>query len=690
MSANLNPHVIDLLSWHGHAAGGVHVPFQARANPLGQVIVTSLVTKLRTLASQIAGNPDSRPRWIFLVGGPGNGKSETVQDFLEQLDSSLAIGGALVQALRLKYSCAGLLPRKVEILPNDLVSGVAAFTANVGRLMVIQDATATESAMGNAARELADDLADLLTCPATPPVPVFVACANRGLLARTMNEAVRGFGPNNEVTTLLASVIQASSLGLETLARRKQCWPLETDERFACWPLDVESLASNDTTPSPLDVIVRTAAELARWETAGRCQDCTARDLCPFRQSAEWLRDNTIRANLLALLRRGELARGQRWNFRDAFSLVAELLVGQWSDFEPADHPCRWVHQHHAGAGTSPPDTNSALALATHLYPSAMFKGGHPRHAAATFLETRPITPQSQPLTHSLVSGAAAISEYASAKPIREMLARDYLRLDPATSTPSDPTHPLRLIEDAFCQSVEQGRSELRCHAIPARAEDALLELLERAEAEWDLLGRESATAVAAVCLLRKIAGMIAKRSAGLRLGYHALDEYLADYEASLRDASRLSSIRVALQALLGDTVPRFNLLEILGQPTAERQPLVSLQGSPPGIRPVLAPVATASTPGHDLPCIVFTNPAYRIPLTFDFFMALRLRKEGCAGSSLPASVRAALDRTRHRFAGELCRQDDLFVDGRASIVLATGQRITLPSAGRAPALVTD
>src|SRR5690348_2614638 len=103
MPDNLNPHVVDLLSWHGHAAGGVHVPFQVRANPLGQVIETSLVSRLRALASQIAASPASRPRWIFLVGGPGNGKSETVQDFLEHLDSSLAMGGALVQALRLKF-----------------------------------------------------------------------------------------------------------------------------------------------------------------------------------------------------------------------------------------------------------------------------------------------------------------------------------------------------------------------------------------------------------------------------------------------------------------------------------------------------------------------------------------------------------------------------------------------------------
>jgi hypothetical protein len=570
-----------------------------------------------------------------------------------------------------------------------LARGSTGFAAKIHRLIVVQDATATETAAGNAAGELADDLADLFTCPPTPPLPVFVACANRGLLARAMNEAVRTYGDANPVTRLLAHVIQASSLGHETLAGRKRCWPLEDDDRFACWPLDVESLLADGHGPSPLDFILRQAVEGARWETAGRCQDCTSRATCPFRQNAEWLRTDALRGNLLTLLRRGELARGQRWNFRDAFSLAAELLVGQWSDFEPSTHPCQWVHQHQAATGTSATDAQSILSLASQLYPNAMFRGGESRQAAIAFLEQRTIAPQVQPLTQALIAGLGLGDHRASSKPIRDMLLRDYSRLDPATYTPVIPTHALRVIEDAFCQSVEQGRSAFQASS-PSPVEDRLLSLLEKAEQEWDTLGRESATAIAAVCLIRKIAAMIAKRSAGLRYGHHALDEYLADYEASLRDVARLAAVRGALQPLLGETVPRFNMLEILGQPTAERQPLVSLNGQGPGIRPVAAPVGTPTTPGHDVPCIEFTNLNYRIPLTFDFFMAIRLRKDGCAGSSLPASVRAAIDRVRHRIAGGLCRSDDLFVDGRASIKLPADQRLTLPVAAGQPTVVAD
>lgn len=246
MPANVNPHVATLLTWHGHSGGGVHVPFQARSNPLGRVIETPLVHRLRGLAEQIASNAAPHPRWIFLVGGPGNGKSETVQDFLVRLDAELGLNGALLRLLEQRFSPPGMLPRKVEITPGDLGAGGAEFAAKVGRLMIIQDATATESALGDAASELAHDVADLLTTPETP-TPLFVACANRGLLARAMNEAFRAYGKENDATKILANVIQASSLGHETLAGRRPCWPLETDARFACWPLDIESLLVSQT-----------------------------------------------------------------------------------------------------------------------------------------------------------------------------------------------------------------------------------------------------------------------------------------------------------------------------------------------------------------------------------------------------------------------------------------------------------
>ena len=85
MPRNLNPWVPELLSWHGHERGGVRVPFdETSGNPLrgsgGEndgIIQTPLMLKLAALAVSVAAG-ELGPRLIFLVGGPGNGKSEAV------------------------------------------------------------------------------------------------------------------------------------------------------------------------------------------------------------------------------------------------------------------------------------------------------------------------------------------------------------------------------------------------------------------------------------------------------------------------------------------------------------------------------------------------------------------------------------------------------------------------------------
>jgi len=554
--------------------------------------------------------------------------------------------------------------------------------------MIVQDATATETASGNAAKELADEIAALFTHPTTP-VPVFVACANRGLLSRAMVEA-RSYGPGNVVSELLARVIQACSLGIETLTGRRRCWPLEPDDRFACWPLDVESLVvSAGDQPPPLDVILDRATDESEWEVAGRCLDCEAAANCPLRQNAVWLRDSAIRGTLLSLLRRGELARGQRWNFRDTFSLAAELIVGQWSDFDSCGSPCEWIHLQHARLTGLAHAAEAATCLIAQLYPNALFRGGITVSAARAFLVAHDVDASTHPTTAQILDRLAAAHAGDTTKPIREMLAQDYSRLDPASYTDADTNSPLRLVEDAFCQSVAQGVALFGASA-PSTIELAWCELLEKAEDEWDVLGMESASAVAAVRVLRRLGSAVAKRSEGVRLGFHALREYLHEYETALRNPSQLHAIRAALQPLLGYETPRFNMLEILGQPTADTQPMVTLLAPSPGWRPVPAPDGTYDTPGHDVPCIEFKDPDYRVPLTFDFFMALRLRKDGCAGSSLPASVRAAIDGIRHRYAGHFSKQDQLFADGRASIGLAPNISLTLPAVAGVPLLITE
>jgi hypothetical protein len=683
MPLNHNPAAKELLEWHGHDRGGVHVPFQAGSNPFGGTIPTPLVVRLRDLAAAIASGSAGHPRWIFLVGGPGNGKSETVHDFLTHLDNLLGLGGSLSAHLVQKYRDVPIVPRKVEVIASDLAGAPAAFAEKVGRLVIVQDATATEDAEGNAARELADDIVDLLTVDRSKLLPVFLVCANRGLLSRALREAFLHWGGAKDVTQLIVELIRASSLGADALEGRPQCWPLESEPHVACWPLDLESLLVGQSGQTPFDRIFDRATTEANWETDGRCKDCTAREICPLRQNAAWLRQDSLRNHLRSIIRRGELASGQRWNFRDLFSLAAELIVGQWSDFEGNDHPCAWVHKNAQMASVSVAGVGPAISLAEHLYPHALFRGVHTSPGETPCREL--LTGMQQGISREVIRWACDDVK-GSSKPIRAKLSKELERLDPAIFSPSTSLHPLRLVEDHFSQSIELGKSENWQPAL-TKAESLFLEILDAAERDWDLLSRDITRAVRVIQVLRRTAAVFVKRSIGVRLGHHAMEHYLKDYEASLRDTPKLRQATTALQPLLGDNGFRFNVVESFGQPQAEgsTETLVVLEAEKPGVVAHPAPTATPNSPGHDIPSFEITGTGYRMPLTFDFYLALRLRQEGCAGSSLPASVRAALDRVRHRFAGKQFRDLAKFVDGRARIVIDNGFVISVPGVSSPP-----
>ncbi len=417
MPLNINPFTAELLAWHSHDRGGVRVPFQPGDRPLGRTIDTTLILRLRRLAQEISQGRVGLPRWIFLVGGPGNGKSEAVESFLTALDQELGLSGSLIAALSASFAAGRMLKRRVEVRPGDLSSGEDRFRGIIGRLILIQDATATEDPSGDAARALAQDLADLYTSGENP-APFFLVCANRGLLARAINEASRDYGPDNAITKLLSDVIRASGLGLDALARdRMPCWPLSTDAQAACWPLDLESLLVEvqPGTVAPVAQAVAAASDDQQWEITGRCLDCDAKDNCPLRQNSVWLRDSGRVSSLVRILRGGELATGQRWNFRGLFSLVAEIIVGEWTDFTGFSSPCQWVHaQHQALADENQPQAvDAAFRLTRRLYPHALFSSLPLTDVARTLLDKATnLQPRSQRFLSLLAAEQAGSSAH--------------------------------------------------------------------------------------------------------------------------------------------------------------------------------------------------------------------------------------------------------------------------------------
>lgn len=678
MPLRLNPQVTELLTWHGHDSGGVQVPFQKKS-PIGQPIETALIRKLRSLAKSIAEGT-ARQRWIFLVGGPGNGKSETIQDFLTTLDKDLGMQGKLCHLLGEKFKPHPVSSRKVVIESNDVSTFPGNFTSRVGKLIVIQDATATDEAMGNAAMQLAEDLLSLLS-NSEIPAPVFVACANRGILTMALREAHMRWGTNNLVTELIVKLIRATSIGYDASFVKQdplECWPLDSYPSVVCWPLDLESLLVNPgTTPSgtnrlsPVEQIFMAAIKDDAWAV---CSDCSSKPLCPFWQNASWLREPPNRKNYLTILRRGELYTGQRWNFRDTFSLAAETIIGQWSDFPGKDHPCSWVHEQIEQLENISPrfqKVEPAYLLLRRLYPHALF----PKVYLQLDQESSGVNWTSHSVSKAVVDKVTA-GENSSLKPIREILQEDYIDLDPAIFTPLKKEDALREIEDEYSQSIELGNDSAYYRDL-SLLEQRFLKILQDSEAEWeqDLMGRKSLQTLRVVHALRQLACVIVKRSIGVKKGRHAEEELLEEFEASLRNRGRLNKIKDALQGILGGDAIIFNMLESFGQPRSESGSLVTLKSNRAPIRAILAPSTTPSRPGYDLPFFEISDK-YRIPITFDFYSALSLRRNDCSNGSLPASVRAAIDRVRHLYAGVSCRDKEQILDSLTTIVVNERKKI--------------
>ena len=655
-----NTHVAQLLRWHAHNRGGVSVPFRDRGRPLGETVETTLYANLRRAAETIRA-AERGPRWIFLVGGPGNGKSQMVEEFGRFLDDTLP-GAGLIGELE-KAFATDPVPRRVDVPIQPSNGG----EWEIRHLTIVQDASSSDRPDGNAAALLVEDLERLLAND-DPTGTVFVCSANRGLLAR----AVRAAGESSTAGHLLREVFRWTGMNEEALNDPgRTTWPLAVDGipdgLVAAWPLDVESLLAGPG--SGFARLIEEATRPEHWEN-GACDGCPSRSLCPFFTNAGSLRDQAAKENLLKILRRAELASGQRINFRMAFSMVAELVVGDAGDFSgrATGTACGWVHTRVALASEETKRGITAIAeLLWHDYVFALIPLAI---IDANELYSDDATTAGASAASDVFGGmerADATRQSRAETPVRELLRDTVARLiDPAPWTPAGADDPLRVAEDTFAQGVRAGLDGWPAAAPPTALQRKLIEHLARAdedaEQRFAALGRAAADRV--VVAARISAATVAKRSIGVRLGITNQDELMGAYETVVRSQTQLQILRATLKDLIGnqrfvaDALAGFGSVESAGS-TAKVRALPMTIGQ---VLPAPAPSAERAT--HDLPVVIIElqpppDPRHRsIPITFGLFKALQLSEAGAVNASLPASVRASLDGLGQFYASRATRDE--------------------------------
>lgn len=356
-----NPYVEQLLSYSADRDYAIANPNQWE-NPPPLMVETPLVDQMKELADEI-WDCRGAPIWLFLVGGPGNGKSEAVGAFVRRINNLASNNGNPIPLSCSKGSDG------TSSLPYWFLAEV-----NNRNLILLQDISIPKLE-GSVPEK---DFLDILS-RAREELSHLIVCANRGMLLRARKLAQL----NPEYTSFVSllgqidvrsdesslAVTSSTDYGLDGIPVSLRVWPLDHESvLFGSVVTNPWSCASN----SLLDHVLQKATSDANWEKLS-CDDCEVKELCPFLADVEWLRDETRRLSFLKLLRHAEILSGQRLVLREAMALISLIIVGCPADFG-RQHPCEWVQERAANCDpTCSKNLESLLELVSHLIYQDLF-----------------------------------------------------------------------------------------------------------------------------------------------------------------------------------------------------------------------------------------------------------------------------------------------------------------------------
>lgn len=662
----MNKYPEGLLGWSGDKAGGVKKLFyRGSGRPSGAVITTNLLTRLSGWARDIASGKEGTPRAVFLIGGPGNGKTEAIEYTIQELDAAMQLGGALREDFAAKYSGeAGVIGRLVQ------TNGIQ-FPENsrISKIAIVQDGSEGERGdSATPAEHLCNDMQMLLE---GREGYVYMACVNRGVLDDALILSTERGDP--KVGGLIRQVVQSASLGAKGVA----CWPLEAYPAFAVWPMDVESLVEEaGDLPSAAKQVLDVATEERAWPEFGSCE---AGELCPFCTNRRLLATEPNRSSFIQILRWFELASGKRWNFRDLFSLTAFLLAGTTESADGDTYkPCGW-----AAALLSAKDRDQAKTEAKRIrglfrllgrqYQHALFGAWPVERASSLRSDIRELKLEAQPALVGLQQFLALDKRKESTTTLRTQLTGMGSHLDPAFASPSlevavssNTTIRFENLDRRFSLSIRDARIFLQKYQCLSTLEIDLLKALEVADmqlSDESVRRRKPAVAERVQAFIRLIACRIARRSIGVRAGITKDSDVLAEFNQVINgNAAALQAATQQVEGLLNSKDRRFlvSLNTTFGEPLPPPERRVILTTDIQRVRPMPQSLENSrpKSPVRFL-SVGSGGSAQPVALTYELFKATKSLRKGMVPASLPRSVVALLDTTRAKLAGSVVRDEE-------------------------------
>lgn len=680
-SPHVEPFPAGLLRWSGHRDGGVKKPFRkGSGRPAGRQFTTPLIARIHGWVEDLVERSKTAPRVILLVGGPGNGKTDAVESCIEQLDEILKTGTAIFDAFESQFAVHGdeVLPRKVSVDLGKISSVIPDHLRQP--LVIVQDATEKDPSRPHVSAEelFLKELRDV----AEPTLAsIYICCVNRGILAHALTIAHDHHG-GERVLDLLNRVTEAVAVGPDS----PSCWPLKGFEHVAVWPMDVESLAATIpglNQPTVAHQVFEAALDNKRWTT---CDASSGR--CPFCENLKLLTRPESIDQIVRYLRFYESAAAKRWTFRELFSLVSYLIVGD-DDLVmegKSYSPCEWAQRQVENSKSSSQSRKAMagrapFALCSRLFHHRLFPRW-PRLSTGRIRESRTLLQRNDlgeggQFARDLFSWLDRVGQTKA--PIGDdvqCILRGSLGdlLDPAIADPGRVLYEkdrekvtVHDVEEAFSLSVSDGLDLVgpRLHPLErdvlkrlAKADESLFEENVPRTRVRDAQLLQSA--------IRQFSSRLVKRSLGVRYGACKDENLFIAYGKALVDSGELREVRRKLQDLLRDEHrSHLSLVTTFGQPNSHRSRRVVLASEEIRVKDITN-VHNASRPALPTPFLKIDKRL--VPVTFQLFKAMRDASAGLHPDCLGEEIFALLDGVRSLVAGERVRDEDALDDAEILI----------------------
>ena len=407
MTYNRNQVVRDLAVFSYGQKGVVALPGGRLPSTIGEgeypAGVNDLLNYLLNEYSKWARNDGTSRNidWLFLVGGPGNGKSQALTTFAEILGLSLPPVNANQQAPRVvpqswpgsgfqvygdlevllvndaSIPRAGIVQGTGGSLFHDLLDACqrsrgtprhpTAIFANINRGILIEETHSLPQSAADIPAKVASETLLWLSNPKAAP--------NASLSVRSSPIGQASITPEAHSPYYGQLIFRASSTGfpndivvhavfLDTLSLLEPM-PSSGDGRLTVdfsgtTPQLARYTPVGGLTPQPdcrkttiAGERVRSIVRESNWQdggclsttgAGGQSQLCEAHEYCPFFNNASWLRDPHLMDSFLATMRAAEIASTRRFTYRDLMAHLALCILGRLEeDWLRGTHPCEWV-----------------------------------------------------------------------------------------------------------------------------------------------------------------------------------------------------------------------------------------------------------------------------------------------------------------------------------------------------------